>query len=293
VSERSYRRIGTSRGPVGGINVGRFVGFVSVLVIASAFSGCMGDADAKEHDHADHDHMESDAMDANAAANATELVAAIAVTIDGNLSEAVNGSIPAAVGTNVTFDGSESVGDNLTFAWDFGDNETGENASETHAFAEPGVFNVTLTVTSGNETDSAYVLVNVTSAAPAAGVIWMDTASFTGTLAVGNPNSAFQANTDYRDHTVTILGADPNGTTVLAKRVRWTLDASGPAAVDLSLYWRKDGANLATVQTSNAADETLAFEGDMVPGEYVIRVRFNAGANASYTVSGEIDYEAV
>lgn len=272
--------------------MGRIGGFLSVLVVLSAVSGCVDDGASKEHAHDTHDHgqmMET----ANATKNATALIPKIVVVIDGNVTQPVNGSIPATVDANITFDGSNSTGDNLTFAWDFGDNETGTNAAEVHAYVAPGIFNVTLAITSGNQSANMSVLLNVTRATPVGGVVWMDAKSFTGTLPVGNPNAANFANTDHRDHVVTIVAADPNGTAVVAKRVRWTLDGSGTTAVDMTLYWRSGTTNLATGSTSNSVDEVLEYEGDMPAGDYVVRVRFNAGVNASYTVSGEIDYEAV
>ncbi len=265
-------------------------GFLSVLLLMTAFAGCTGEPEAKAASGVPDDAADS-AGGANITLNET-LVAVIVVTIDGNVTEPLNGTIAAVTGTNVTFDGSNSTGDNLTFAWDFGDNATATNSSATHAYASPGSFNVTLAITRGNTTVDTNVLLNVTSGAPVGGVVWMDTKSFTGTLPVGNPNAANAANTDHRDHVVTILAADPNGTAVIAKRVRWTLDGSGPAAVDMTLYWRQGTTNLATGSTANTADETIVYEGDMLPGDYVIRVRFNAGVNASYTVTGEIDYDA-
>lgn len=273
----------------GGLGLTKLGGFLAITLLLTAVSGCLTeDSKATAADQRDVDA----AADGNGTANATGPVAVITVSMDGNVTEAVNGSMPASTGTNVTFNGSASTGDNLTFAWDFGDNATGVNATETHSFADPGLFNVTLTVTSGNETGTASLLLNVTAAAPAGSVLWMDRQSFTGTLTVGNPNAANLADTDHRDHTVTIVAADANGTAVVAKRVRWVLSGSGATNVDMTLYWRKDGTNLATGGTSNTNDETILYEGDMVPGEYVIRVRFNLGASASYTVDGEIDYEA-
>ncbi|SNS45650.1 Por secretion system C-terminal sorting domain-containing protein [Ekhidna lutea] len=56
----------------------------------------------------------------------------------------------------IDFDASGSLspeGD-LTYAWDFGDGNTGAGINVTHAFEESGLFNVTLTVTSGSYSDS-------------------------------------------------------------------------------------------------------------------------------------------
>ena len=58
----------------------------------------------------------------------------------------------------VSFDGSassDSDGDALTFAWQFGDGGTSGDVKPTHAYAAPGEFNVSLTVTDSKGLASA------------------------------------------------------------------------------------------------------------------------------------------
>ena len=69
----------------------------------------------------------------------------------------------------VQFDGSASADadDSISlYAWDFGDGGTGEGPAPTHVYAEPGTYDVTLTVTDASETirntakDTMQVVVN-------------------------------------------------------------------------------------------------------------------------------------
>ncbi|MHB8135429.1 MAG: PKD domain-containing protein [Anaerolineaceae bacterium] len=58
----------------------------------------------------------------------------------------------AAVGSPISFDGSgssDSDGDPLTYAWDFGDGTVGDGVSPSHSYASPGLFDVCLTVNDG------------------------------------------------------------------------------------------------------------------------------------------------
>jgi len=60
------------------------------------------------------------------------------------------GPYTACAGASVTMNGSASSdpdGDPLTFAWDFGDGNTGSGATPTHAYANPGSYVVRLTAT--------------------------------------------------------------------------------------------------------------------------------------------------
>ena len=75
---------------------------------------------------------------------------------------------PASAGAAVAFDASGSYdtdGDIAFYAWDFGDSSTGSGITVLHAFAKPGPYNVSLTVTdNGSSTSSAYRAVVVVGA---------------------------------------------------------------------------------------------------------------------------------
>jgi PKD repeat protein len=62
-----------------------------------------------------------------------------------------NGPYLQAAGTPISFDGSATYDpddDPLTYSWDFGDSGSGStDENPTHAYAEPGIYDVCLTVT--------------------------------------------------------------------------------------------------------------------------------------------------
>jgi PKD repeat protein len=76
--------------------------------------------------------------------------------------------IVACAGSTVIFDGSLSQGDDLKYAWDFGDGETAEGSSVTHTYAKGGHYKAVLTVDDGKgtrcSTSSSAVTVFVNSA---------------------------------------------------------------------------------------------------------------------------------
>jgi len=65
----------------------------------------------------------------------------------------------------VSFSGKQSTdldGDKLTYHWDFGDGETAEGMDTTHAYINPGEYDVTLTVTDDeNASNSTSITMNV------------------------------------------------------------------------------------------------------------------------------------
>ena len=65
----------------------------------------------------------------------------------------------------VGFNGGTSTdadGHNLTYSWDFGDNQTGTGQSVNHTYVLPGTYSVTLTVSDGQDSDSISKSVVVT-----------------------------------------------------------------------------------------------------------------------------------
>jgi PKD repeat protein len=86
------------------------------------------------------------------------------VSISGLL--AANDS-PTLLGAPTTFTATIDAGTNTSYAWDFGNEATGEGAVVTHTYAAAGIY--TATVTAGNSAGSAqasiavYVVVPETS----------------------------------------------------------------------------------------------------------------------------------
>lgn len=105
---------------------------------------------------------------ADAAGNTDAATVLVTVTADDVLPAAVPSvGDDATAGDPVTFDASDST-DNAyldSYAWDFGDGTTAEGATVAHAYAAPGDYAVTLTVTdaSGN-VDTATITVSVAAA---------------------------------------------------------------------------------------------------------------------------------
>jgi PKD repeat protein len=83
--------------------------------------------------------------------------------------------LTAEVGALITFDGSASSdpdGDDLDFAWDFGDGASSEGEAPSHIYNEGGVYYVKLTVTDAyGASDAAEIAVTVGSDAPPIAVI--------------------------------------------------------------------------------------------------------------------------
>lgn len=74
----------------------------------------------------------------------------------------------ADVGQVVTLsaeDSSDADGDELTYSWDFGDGSAGSGSVVTHAFTSAGDKNVQLTVSDGEENDTAAVTITVLAVA--------------------------------------------------------------------------------------------------------------------------------
>lgn len=63
---------------------------------------------------------------------------------------------------------SNTVGQDYTLAWDFGDGNTGEGVSPTHTFAEKGVYTVILNATNDGGSNEKSAVVTVTPPAPVA-----------------------------------------------------------------------------------------------------------------------------
>lgn len=259
---------------------------LAILVLTASLAGCAGGGGGGDDEPVD-------TTSTTQTSTGPAFAAVIKVLVAGNLTAPVNGSIPADAGVALTFDASNSTGAILTYAWDFGDNATGGNEVETHAYAEGGTYNVTLTVTGlGNASANATVRIAVADD-PAGAFLFTEAHTFTGSLPLANPNSCMNQGVDCRDHVVTIVAADANGTPALANNVTIILDGSGTTAVHMQMFWRSpDGTNLAQTAASGL-DHTLTYSGDMPPGDYVVRVRLFVGAQASYTIAVAVDYVSV
>ncbi len=102
----------------------------------------------------------------------------------GNLppSADANGPYSGTVGVAVQFDGSGSSdpeGGALSYAWDFGDGNSGFGVSPTHTYSAAGTYNVTLTVTdNAGATDSDMTTATIAEAAQPDGNVNLEIEEF-------------------------------------------------------------------------------------------------------------------
>jgi PKD repeat protein len=84
-----------------------------------------------------------------------------------------SGPYLGAVGESILFDGTGSYdpdGDDLTYAWDFGDGNTGTGEAPNHSYASAGIYDVCLIVNNGTE-DSEPVCTIAVVYDPSAGFV--------------------------------------------------------------------------------------------------------------------------
>jgi hypothetical protein len=262
-----------------GLSLARPLSLVALL-LSIALAGCSGGGDA------------DDAADAlSQTSTGPSLAAVIKVLVAGNASSAVAGVVPAESGVELTFDGSGSTGPIVSFAWDFGDNGTGSDETETHTYAAGGLYDVTLTVAGiGNTSARATVRLDV-AADPVGQFLFTAVHPIEGELPVMNPNSCTNQDVDCKDHVVPIVAVDANGTPALAKTVRIVLTGSSPLpAGDLQVFWRDPAGTELNSTDASGFEHNLQYSGDMAAGDYVLRIRVFTGAQVSYTGSVEVDY---
>ena len=83
------------------------------------------------------------------------------------------------INQDVSFNGASSSVSNGTFAWDFGDGQTGSNVTTTHRYQRGGTFTISLTVTSDSRqmsTASRTITVSTTLPPQAANFVFSPTA---------------------------------------------------------------------------------------------------------------------
>ncbi|MBV9416839.1 MAG: PKD domain-containing protein [Solirubrobacterales bacterium] len=136
-------------------------------------------------------------------------------------------------GATVSFNAAASApgtgGPITNYSWNFGDGNTGSGATATHSYALRGTFTVTLTVTSGGQTDTSRQVVTVdnppspafTASSPVSAPTTM---SFDGShSAPGAGGSIIDYNWDFGDGSITDTGTSPNATHTYAKPGNYTV----------------------------------------------------------------------
>lgn len=266
---------------------------VALALAAAALAGCIAD-----------DATTSDDGSAAGADGGNETVPA------DNAAPSVSATFEVVDQENHTyeFDGSASSdpdGDNLSFAWDFGDGATADGAIVNHTFNATGAsgnvsFNVTLTVTDrGGLSDTAAL--NVTFAAgPAPGTLYLtqgetfEDTLLVGTVAGDGEGGVIGFGVDYTTFTLTLAYAAEDGTAVEGQYALLDLTSSGGDVYnDLDLYFYDPDGNELGSSTSPTGMETIEVDDPMPAGEYTIAVYHWSGAVADITVDATVQYFTV
>ncbi|RKM90336.1 glycoside hydrolase family 9 protein [Aquimarina sp. AD10] len=106
--------------------------------------------------------------------NVSSAVTKDIVVSDGNIAPVANFTATPTAGiapVTVSFDASTSTdenGDTLTYAWDFGDGNTGVGVTANHIYALIGEYTATLTVSDGSKTGTSTQVIKVTDGSPVA-----------------------------------------------------------------------------------------------------------------------------
>lgn len=206
------------------------------------------------------------------------------------------------------FDGSASSdpdGDNLSFAWDFGDDATAEGPVVNHTFNATGAsgnvsFNVTLTVTDAGGLSNTTSL-NVTfTAGPAPGTLYFTQSEtfedtlLVGTVAGGGEGGVIGFGVDYTTFTLALVGEAEDGTAVEAQYALINLTSSGGQTYnDLDLYFYDPEGNELGSSTSPTGTEQIEVDDPLLPGEYTVAVYHWSGAAADVTVDVTVQYFTV
>jgi len=165
-----------------------------------------------------------------------------------------NGPYTGTTGAAITFDGSGSSDydnedgttandETLTYAWDFGDPNTGTGVSPSHTYALAATYNVSLTVNDG-EVDSATIGTTATINDSTETVIHVG--DLEGLSVITGPGGKWEA-------TVTITVHDQSGAPVLGATVTGTF-SNGTSGTFTSLPTGSDG--IATIMRSNINKNT-------------------------------------
>ena len=176
------------------------------------------------------------------------------------------GPYMGTVGVPLTFDGSGSFdldGDPLTYAWDFGDTNTGTGVGPTHTYTTSGVFTVTLVVNDGTvDSSPASTTATIGSVFEARVGTSKDDAEEASTGSVTYTSSDLEFMQDGAD-VQAYVGmrwtnvAVPQGATVLKAYLELTTDEKGSEPADVTFY-AEDEDDAATFSSASFDISTRA-----------------------------------
>ncbi|UCH71762.1 MAG: PKD domain-containing protein [Thermoplasmatales archaeon] len=140
----------------------------------------------------------------------------------------------------VTFDGSNSIGNIISYEWDFGDGNTGTGEITLHTYNDAGVYTVTLTVADIIETNTTTTVITITELPNIPPTIPIVTGPKTGTknteysytaVSTDDDNHTIQYTFDWGDGETTTTEFLPNGTVTPPQNHTWT--SAGKYTIDV------------------------------------------------------------
>lgn len=191
----------------------------------------------------------------------------------------------------VSFSAAQSTGTSATYAWDFGDNSSGQGATVSHTYTAAGSYTVTLTLDGGaSATHLIHVTKSVAAATPLKARVALKFASKTGNdssqftiQAAGLKMSPADARTALRNGTFT-------GQTFLIK-LGGTADGTTPATAVASVVLKKNATGTFK-DTSFKPNPTLNFKLTPATGQVQVQLNnffvedlFSAGGMSNSTAS--------
>jgi len=154
------------------------------------------------------------------------------------------GPSPAAPAQPVTFDGSGSSGNLVSYDWTFGDGNTASGAIVAHAYASPGSYTVTLTVTDDQSQQDSEAQVLRVNAPPIASFVADPPQTVMGQAVTLNATTSSDSDGTIASH----AWAFGDGNTATGAVVMHTYSSKGPFVVRLTVT-DNDGATSETTRT--------------------------------------------
>jgi len=188
------------------------------------------------------------------------------------------------VGEDVTFNGLRSDGIIESYEWTFGDGASAENKSVEHAYDEPGVYTVELTVSgpAGNATASETVIVveDADDPLPAANV------------SVDEPQAGPEVGTELAFEAATDAPAEliegyrwefDDGTTAVGPTASHSYDEPGEYVVNVTVIGvAGENTTRRTVVVEEASPPSVSIDGKAEDGQITLRANSSGGAIDRY-----------
>jgi len=213
-------------------------------------------------------------------ANAPPVIDALNVA-DGDEGEELSFSVSA----------HDDDDDDLTYSWDFGDDETASGENVKHTWADDGDYTVTVTVSDGEAEDSESATVSITNIAPDLEISMDSTAGEGTTLSLYAEASDVEADTvsiawdfgdgvtasgenvshtwaDDGDYTVTVTASDEDGDETIETVIISIHNIAPTLEATASAYNGDEGDSFAfSASTNDVADDTVTVTWDYGDGD--------------------------